>query len=211
MQPHHLAPDWINLCRAVGAQDDVAAVGARLLAAYGAPTRRYHDLHHLSEVLDHVSTLSDVATDPHAVRLAAWFHDSVYDPARPDNERRSAMLAAHELGGLRVPNSVINEVARLVLLTESHDPMTDDRNGAVLCDCDLAVLGREPDAYLAYTTLVRQEYAYLDDAAFRASRAKLLHGLLERPHLFHTAPAIDRWESMARHNMASELTTLATD
>ena len=104
MELHHLAPAWLVACRAAGAKDDVAGAGARLLAAYGDPARRYHDLHHLAEVLGHVDTLEAVATDPVAVRLAAWFHDAVYDPKALDNEERSAALAEHELAALRVPD-----------------------------------------------------------------------------------------------------------
>ena len=45
------------------------------------------------------------------------------------------------LTGLAVPDALVGEVARLVRLTARHAPSADDRNGRVLCDADLAVLG----------------------------------------------------------------------
>ncbi|MGH3379956.1 MAG: HD domain-containing protein, partial [Actinoallomurus sp.] len=64
------------------------AIGADLLRRYAEPHRRYHTTTHLAEVLDHVGELAGEAADADAVRLAAWFHDAVYDPARGDNEER---------------------------------------------------------------------------------------------------------------------------
>jgi predicted metal-dependent HD superfamily phosphohydrolase len=208
VEVHHLAQAWLGTCRALGARDDVADVGAKLLAAYGSPQRRYHDLHHLADVLTHIDELADVATDAEAVRLAAWFHDAVYDPTRTDNEERSALQAERDLVHLRVPVDVGAEVARLVRLTATHDPGPDDRNGAVLCDADLAVLGRPAEAYERYAAGVRLEYAHVPDAEFRAGRAAILRALLDRPSLFRTSPAIELWEGRARANLARELATL---
>jgi predicted metal-dependent HD superfamily phosphohydrolase len=210
VEPHHLAPAWLETCRAVGARDDVAGVGARVLAAYGHPSRHYHDLHHLADVLDQVDLLVAAATDAEAVRLAAWFHDVVYTPMATDNEERSAQVATHELTRLRVPDAMVEEVARLVRLTASHDPADDDRDGAVLCDADLAVLGRPRDGYAAYANAVRLEYAQVPDEQFRAGRAAVLENLLLRPTLYRTAEAITRWETAARQNLADELARLTS-
>src|SRR5262249_3938128 len=121
--------------------------GAGLLRRYAEPHRRYHTTTHLAEVLGHVDELAGEAADAEAVRLAAWFHDAVYDPARDDNEERSAVLAEDLLGATDLPAETVAEVARLVRLTTTHDPEEGDRNGAVLCDADLAVLAASPDRY----------------------------------------------------------------
>ena len=75
-------------------------LGARLVASYAHPDRRYHDGRHLREVLERIHELSvhGVEFDRMAVLLAAWFQDSVYD-GRPDAERRSAAWAAGVGGG----------------------------------------------------------------------------------------------------------------
>jgi predicted metal-dependent HD superfamily phosphohydrolase len=183
-------------------------IGADLLRRYGEPHRRYHTTEHLAAVLDHVDELADEAGDAEAVRLAAWFHDAVYDPSRGDNEERSAVLAERMLADTDLPAETVAEVARLVRLTTTHDPRDDDRNGAVLCDADLAILAAPPDRYAAYAASVREEYAAVPDDAFRAGRAEILRSLLELPALFRTAPARERWEAAARHNLQTELMLL---
>jgi predicted metal-dependent HD superfamily phosphohydrolase len=146
--------------------------------------------------------------DVDAVRLAAWFHDAVYDPARADNEERSARLAERMLADTDLAAATVREVARLVRLTETHDPAPEDRGGEVLCDADLAVLAGAPAVYAAYAAAVREEYAFVPDDAFARGRADVLRGLLARPAIFRTASARDRFEAPARHNIETELLLL---
>ncbi len=158
-------------------------------------------------MLSHVDTLAD-GRDAVAVRLATWFHDAVYDPTRPGNEQASADLAVAELDRLGVPEKSTAEVARLILVTASHDPAPDDRDGALLCDADLAILATPPSAYRRYADAVRTEYGHLDDATFRAGRAAVLRSLLARPHLYNLDAARDKWERRARINLAIEAAAL---
>ena len=55
------------------------------------------------------------------------------------------------------------EVVRLVLLTAGHEVEPGDRNGAVLVDADLSILGAPPERYARYAADVRAEYAHVDD------------------------------------------------
>ena len=81
----------------LGGAGEVA--GRDLLARYAEPHRRYHDRRHLTEVLTAVDVLGRHAARPDVVRLAAWFHDAVYDPQAPPgaNEESSAQLAVDVL------------------------------------------------------------------------------------------------------------------
>jgi predicted metal-dependent HD superfamily phosphohydrolase len=155
-----------------------------------------------------VDELAGYAGDADTVRLAAWFHDAVYDPQRADNEERSARLAERMLADTDLPVSTVDEVVRLVMLTETHAPGAEDPNGQVLCDADLAILGSDPDRYAAYTAAVREEYAFVPEEFYRAGRAEVLNGLLALPTLFHTSAAHERYEEQARHNVETELTLL---
>jgi predicted metal-dependent HD superfamily phosphohydrolase len=194
---------WIALAGA-----EARPLGAELVAHYGEPHRRYHTRDHLVAVLDLVDELAGAAADADAVRLAAWFHDAVYDPERDDNEARSARLARRMLADTDLPPDRIEEVARLVLLTRTHEPAAGDANGQVLCDADLAILAAGPAGYAAYTAAVRQEYAFVPDEVFAVGRAGVLASLLELPSLFHTRVARERFEAAARHNLETELTSL---
>ncbi|MEU8306564.1 metal-dependent phosphohydrolase [Actinomadura sp. NPDC048955] len=183
-------------------------IGTELDRRYGEPHRRYHTRAHLTAVLDLVDELAGHAEDADAVRMAAWFHDAVYDPERADNEERSARLAARMLADTDLPEAAVARVVRLVELTATHAPEEGDRDGQVLCDADLAVLGAEPEDYAAYAAAVREEYAFVPDELFRAGRAEVLSGLLALPRLFHTPAARERFEERARANMRTELLLL---
>jgi len=194
---HRVAPD----------APDPSEVGSALLASWAEPHRTYHDLRHLRAVLHGVDELAGYAADPDAVQLAAWYHDAVHDGA-PDEEERSADRARTELSDLGVPSRTVAEVARLVRLTANHNPAPEDRNGAVLCDADLAILAADAGRYAGYAAAVREEYLHIDEAEFRAGRAAILRDLLARPTLFHTPIGQACWESPARANLLTELASL---
>jgi predicted metal-dependent HD superfamily phosphohydrolase len=182
--------------------------GADLLARWSEPHRHYHTTRHLAAVLAVVDDHAPAAVDPHAVRLAAWFHDAVYDPARADNEEASALLAESVLPTLQVGPSRVAAVARLVRLTATHAASPGDRDAALLMDADLAILAAPPETYRAYTAAVRREYAHVDDASFTRGRAAVLATLLALPRLFHLPVLHDRWEAAARRNVTAELAGL---
>jgi len=205
----HLAESWLRTTAAVGARGDVAGAGAGLLVRWAEPHRRYHDVAHLDAVLRQVDELSAVAVEVDLVRLGAWFHDAVYEPTATDNEARSALLAYKVLTELRVPDARVARVVELVALTATHTPEARDRDGAVLCDADLAVLASDDAGYARYTEAVRAEYAHLDDATFAAGRARILRSLLDRATLFGTEHGRTTWESRARDNVRRELESLA--
>ncbi|MBB4891905.1 putative metal-dependent HD superfamily phosphohydrolase [Streptomyces olivoverticillatus] len=179
-----------------------------LLARWSEPQRRYHTVDHLAAVLGHLDELAAHADDIDTVRLAAWFHDAVYRPDRSENEERSAHLAERALPELGIDPARTAETARLVRLTVTHEPAPGDRDGEVLCDADLAILGSPPQQYAAYAAAVRQEYGFVPHDAFREGRADVLRQLLAQPRLFRTPAAYERWERTARFNLATELDLL---
>lgn len=159
----------------------------------------YHELQHLTEVLDRLALLG--VTDP-VVLLAAWFHDAVYDGDR-DDEERSAEWALRAL-----PAPLGPDVARLVRMTATHDPSDDDPGACALSDADLGILAADPDRYAAYVEGVRRDYAHVSDDDFRAGRVAVLEDLLARDSLFRLPQARELWEDAARANLERELASL---
>jgi predicted metal-dependent HD superfamily phosphohydrolase len=182
-----------------------------LLGRYRAQERSYHDEHHVLAVAADVGELLHhvVAPDAAAVRLAAWFHDAVYDPRSTTNEHDSAELACRVLSRLGVGPARIDEVRRLILLTARHEPVdpATDPAGAIVLDADLAVLGAEPARYDAYAHAVRAEYGHVDDRAWRSGRAAVLRRFLGAATIFAT-PTMRTREARARANLAAELAAL---
>jgi predicted metal-dependent HD superfamily phosphohydrolase len=196
--------------RAAGAtapDADLEAAGGYLIGRWSEPQRQYHTVAHLTAVLDVVDQFAELAPHPERVRLAAWMHDAVYDPrALGDaNERDSAEFAEGLLVTLGVPDETAAEVARLVGLTAGHATEEDDPDGELLCDADLAVLAGDDEAYAAYTTAIRREYAHVPDDDFKAGRAQVLKALLELPSIYRLPPLREQWEAKARANLEREL------
>lgn len=187
-----------------------SALGQELVRRYESVSRSYHDARHLLEVLDAVDAMADEADDIGTVRLAAWLHDAVYDVRGGDNEDRSAALAEAVLPAYDFDTETVSEVARLVRLTETHDPHPGDTNGEVLCDADLAILASDEGRYAAYVDGVRAEHRHVDDRTFATGRSAVLRELLGLPSLFRSHYGRDAWEAAARANMTRELHDLTT-
>ena len=204
---------WARTVRAAGAtadDADVVSAGAALLARWGEPHRHYHDVEHLTEVLAAVDELAPGGSDADldVVRLAAWFHDAIYEGRPGDDEERSAALAGDVLGGLGVEPDRAARVAHLVRMTLHHDPPAGDGEAALLCDADLAVLAAGPERYARYVLAVRREYEHVPEPMFRSGRTTVLKALEAMPRLYRTSEGRERWENAARANLARELAEL---
>src|SRR3954447_17771415 len=98
-----LLPAWRNPLPPTAPDATAVRTGSDLIARWSEPQRHYHTADHLAAVLCIIDENAAVAADPDAVRLAAWFHDAVYNPQRLDNEEASALLAEAILPILVVP------------------------------------------------------------------------------------------------------------
>lgn len=182
----------------------------RLLARHREKHRRYHTATHVGWVIRHVEELAATETVEHLdeVIAAAFYHDAVYEPAYPANERASARLARRDLAVLGWSDDRAERVAAMIEATV-HGAETPTGDAALLLDGDLAVLAADPAGYGAYVAGVRSEYRDVDDDDWRTGRAQVLQGFLDRPAIYATATARALWEDGARANLAAELSTLS--
>ena len=196
-----------ELLRRLGAAADPRPLVDAVLAAWAEPQRRYHDLDHLRDCLAELDGVPADGADRDRVEAALWFHDAIYDPRAGDNEAASGEWARRALAELGVPTAVADDVARLVGLTR-HTAPASDPSGRLLCDIDLAILGRAPDAFDVYDRQIREEYAWVPEPDFRAARATVLAGLLTRARLYQTEHFRSRYETVARANLERALERL---
>jgi predicted metal-dependent HD superfamily phosphohydrolase len=147
--------------------------------------------------------------NPAVLTIAAAAHDVVYDGCPGVDERRSASWASRWLARAGVGEAHVARVVELVLATAAHSAPAGDLAAWVVPDADLAVLGAEPAAYDRYRMAVREEYAALDEAAWRKGRTAVMSGLLARDRLYGTRGGRRRREARARANIARELDWLA--
>lgn len=201
--PAQLARRWQALWPA---QSDAAAgdVFRDLVARYAEPHRAYHSLDHVADCLRWLDEARPLLARPVEAELALWFHDSVYDPRRADNEERSAQLAVNALPALGLAEDAVRRVADLIRLTD-HRAAGLDGDGALVCDVDLAILGAEPAAFAAYDAAIRREYAWVPEEVFRRARGQVLAGFVARGRIYRTQFFQERLEEAARENLIKAL------
>jgi predicted metal-dependent HD superfamily phosphohydrolase len=183
---------------------DPAGSFKEIVALYSPSDRYYHNLDHIAAVLATVMELGSAAVNRRTLTLAAWLHDVVYDPRAGDNEERSADYARDLLGRLGVAAPLIDETARLILLTKTHQSEPHDTDGGILLDADLAILGTNAAAYDVYAAAIRREYAWVPEGQWRTGQARVLESFLQRPRIFTTATLFERAEVHARQNLRRE-------
>ncbi|MBS3029601.1 MAG: hypothetical protein HCA25_21750 [Dolichospermum sp. DET50] len=188
--------------------DKVAANRAftDLVAAYSSPNRYYHNLKHIYHVISTIDILQVYTQDLAAVKLAAWFHDVIYNTQSQDSEEKSADYAAKILENLAIPDNNINIVHQLILNTKYHQG--NDLNSHVLLDADLAILAAKPIEYQEYSQAIRQEYAWVSELAYITGRRQVLERFLQRERIYFTPLMFDSAEQSARDNLEREIIDL---
>lgn len=191
---------FLSFARSHGAEGAVAEAWWQTVAAhYSEPTRHYHTLTHIDEMLE-------LLPDADETTLAAvWFHDVIYGGEA--NEERSAALARHALGELRFPDESIETVERMILATKRHDPASLTPELHAFLDADLAILGSDRDRYRKYAEDIRREYDFVPEPMFRTGRGHVLREFLARPSIYATEAFRARFEEQARENIREELTS----
>ena len=182
-------------------------------AAYASPPRAYHDFMHVREVLHHYA---DVAvgpgwTQPVEVYLAVLYHDAIYQPGRKDNEALSARFAMEQAAQWLPEHGIdLLRVAELINLTARHgqfSPADFGEDGFALdarhfLDCDMAILGAEPEAFDAYDRGIAEEYhGHIPGFLFRLNRKRFLKGLLARERIYLSDWFHQRYDAQARANL----------
>jgi len=197
--------------------DVIARAGADLLARWTEPARQYHTTTHLVEMFGALEELEEAGEiddrQCSVARLAAWFHDAMYDPSARSgsNEADSAALARNTLRQLSFGTDDIDAVDRLIRLTARHDTEAAEPLDAAFHDADLWILSAPQERFDSYCNQVREEFATVPDAAYRHGRETILRPLLHRDRIYRTSRALHGWETPARINLGRELARLRVD
>jgi predicted metal-dependent HD superfamily phosphohydrolase len=187
---------WLPLAERTGIVGDASGWHERLVKAYGEPWRAYHSLQHLEECLGVLDEVKGFMQKPDLIEMALWFHDVVYDPKSGENEALSAQWAIEALGG----TAAAHEVARLIMLTKSHQP-GEGPDDAWIIDIDLAIFAQTASRVLEYERQIREEYAWVPEELYREKRAEVLTGFLNRERLYLTDWVREIFEERAKKNL----------
>ncbi len=134
----------------------------------------------------------------------------MYDArARPGaNEADSAAYAVDSLRRLRLSERHVRTVEDLVRMTDGHSAPAEDALTAAFHDADLWILAAPTARFDAYCAQVREEYAFVDEQAYRAGRSAVLQPFADRDVVYRTRHARREWDEQARVNLSRELARL---
>ncbi|MBD9470777.1 N-methyl-D-aspartate receptor NMDAR2C subunit [Pseudoxanthomonas sp. PXM01] len=191
---------WQRAWTGIGAAGEGSALFEQLKTAYAEPQRHYHTLQHLGECLAAFDGAQGSAEHPHAVEMALWFHDAIYDVKGHDNEQRSADWARDALLAAGVGSESAQHVHDLVMATR-HTAVPQGRDEQLLVDIDLSILGAERTRFDEYEQQIRKEYSYVPGFLFRRKRKEILLGFMERPAIYSTPHFHAALEARARDNL----------
>jgi predicted metal-dependent HD superfamily phosphohydrolase len=199
---------WLALWSRLGARGTGASVFGLLSAAYSEPGRVYHNAGHILDCLSELDRARDLPNSADEVEAGLWFHDTVYRAGAPNNEALSAELAQRTCSEAGISDGSSNRIKDLILATR-HDSVPMLRDEQIICDIDLAILGREPDAFDRFEHRVRREYAWVPEPVYRRERSAVLSAFLRRPSIYQIDRFRDRYEAAARSNLKRLIARLA--
>lgn len=168
-------------------------------------SRAYHNLNHISRVIETINTilLSDFGGPKKfsagRLRLAAFLHDYIYVPGAGDNEQRSSLCAEVFCFALDVEDWSY-DVKGLIMQT-THEKPDPDEVSAIIRDADLEGLADPFDDFCATGDAIRAEFEHVEHNEFLIGRRKWMQHMLQKPKIFHT-----KWgqqlERAARKNLS---------
>lgn len=199
-----LANDFTEAWRDLGARS-APALG-EILERYDEPGRAYHSLEHLRDCLAWLEASEGQAERHAEVWLALVYHDVICAPGAIDNEAESAALFRGHADASGLAVGVRERIACMIEGTARHDAREGD--AALVNDIDLAILGASPEKFSRDEAAIREEYAQVEERAYRAGRAALLRSFLERFAIYQRRYFAERLEAQARVNLSRALARL---
>lgn len=205
-----LKNSWFDLCSNSSGDDKAKdSVFNSLVTLYSESQRAYHNLKHISSLLEWAENYRENIKDFQILSFAIWFHDAIYDARRSDNEEQSANLADAKLKLLKVSEARIEVVRQMILATKTHDVTALNLDGKLFLDLDLSILGADEAVYQAYSRAIRREYDFVPEPFYRDGRQKILQNFLAGEFIYSTAVCQEKFESPARENIQREIVELS--
>jgi predicted metal-dependent HD superfamily phosphohydrolase len=200
MTMQELETVWGELAGRLGLGPEV---WADIVAAYNEPQRHYHTMEHIAAVVTDYLSLQGQFEYSDAALIALFFHDIVYDPARADNEERSAEVVQGLLSG-----DTADRACAHILATKKHEATTPD--AALVVDIDMAILAAPWPDYLRYAENVAREYLPVWGIdAYARGRCEMFLKPVQDRRIFLTDTFAPR-EEVAQRNVRDELALWAS-
>jgi pantetheine-phosphate adenylyltransferase len=201
---HLMKMEWMDLCSKLNrCSQSNYAIFDELYERYSEQGRYYHDLDHIWKSLPDILSFDDPI-----FTFAWWFHDSVYDPTKSDNEDRSADFSQNVAIRMGLSEEEIIRIARLISATKHNWIISDCGDGLQeIADIDLLSLASNEYYFAQNSANIRKEYSMYSDEEYRIGRLGFLENFSKRSKIYYTKAYADKEES-ARKNLAREIERL---
>jgi len=201
---------WVKLMRELNVPEARwRPIWENLVRLYGERGRYYHNLRHIVKTLTLLDRFSGGSAST-LLRLAAFYHDAIYDVQAKDNEERSALLAMADMASLGLDVRLAEDAAALINATKGHRPLSGRlaKDSRLFLDADLAILASSAGEYGRYAADIALEYDWMEPSTYNKGRAHVLKKFLERKHLFYTPSVRAELQKKAHANMEREIKRL---
>ena len=185
-------------CVAAPPSPPAGAVYAELARLLDGPDRRFHNSSHIADCLARFDEVTALLHDRDAVEMGIWFHDAIYVPGDPTNERRSAQLFLSLSEGAR---PLFRRRVCALIMTTKRAVAARGNDRKFIDDIDLAGFGASWEEFMRHGDLLREEFAAQSDPEYYRGLAAFLAVLRGRPHFFGTDYYRTRYEPKARDNL----------
>ena len=199
-----LTETFAILLEPYASQETIDSLWQEIKSSYTHPSRYYHNLDHIQDMIQKWEELKDKFEQPELVALAIFYHDIIYTVSRKDNEEKSADLAMDCLKPLGLKQGQLDDIHHLILATKAHE-LSEDSDANFLLDLDLMTLGKDRETYKEYVKNIRKEYKMYPDFFYKPGRKKVLKHFLAMESIYKTVLFQESHEAQARANLLWEL------
>lgn len=138
--------------------------------------RFYHTLEHLMDLLDQIEKkYPKESKERDMLILTALFHDIIYNPARDDNEEKSAKFFLMHCDD---KSDDVEDIYDMIMDTKTHTATTE--LSKVFNDMDMNIVTRDFDSLLRWEEEIREEYEIYPNEMYKEGRLKFLNSLIKQ-------------------------------
>lgn len=191
---------------------DCECLAQNIYTTYTAPERGYHNIKHISNMLHNLdeflmrSKCAQKIKNINEFAFAILMHDYVHGTENDvDDSIKQANEYLHKIS-LQYDCRYIEQLIKATDYETCIETVFDQQ---LIQDLDLQTLGAIDTEYDRYAHLIRLEYKQCSDAVFYKERIKILNIFLSREYIFNTEYFRNKYERVARTNIARELLSIS--
>lgn len=194
---------WLALMYRLSIGDNIDTYD-ELVEAYSHSDRHYHNLDHISDMLELLDKHMGKIERPSLMELAIWFHDGIYEIPSYFNEYQSSMWALRFMrnNGMGLDKGIL--VHEMIMAT-THKIPCESNDSKIIADIDLSPLGASWEVFTENAWNIRKEYIKVPDSIFNPAREELHIDFLNWENLYYTDIFRLNYEHNARVNLRKML------